>query len=393
MTEDRTIRVLIADGEREGREELKKILSDLAHVEVIGLARDGQEAAQMALQQRPDVLFVNADLPVMDGLKVSEMVNLGAPEVRTIVVGDEADANMMRRAMRSGARGFLTRPLESQEVLSAIADVTALDEQKLDPEYQAIADPTKAPKVIVVTGAKGGIGKSTIAANLAVGLAKETGDSVVLIDMYTQFGDVASMMNVMPKRMMTDLVPMTDELDIQLIEDHMTEHESGVKVLVGSLEPAPLEAIPVPSIEAILNVLRRHYRFVVVDMPPFLHAANLYVLSYCSHLMLVANLFDVNTVSDAKKLFDVIEGKYVPKEKINLVLNRSSKYNRLLVEDVSRTLDHPIAAEIPNDSRLVHAVNQGVPIVLSRPNSPVAQSIRQLAHSIAGLNGVYKGKR
>jgi Flp pilus assembly CpaE family ATPase len=80
----------------------------------------------------------------------------------------------------------------------------------------------------------------------------------------------------------------------------------------------------------------------------------------------------------------------VAKEKINLVLNRSSKFNRLVVADVVRALDHPVAAEIPNDSRLVYALNQGVPIVMSRPNSPVAQSICRLADSVANSNGYKK---
>jgi pilus assembly protein CpaE len=241
--------------------------------------------------------------------------------------------------------------------------------------------------VIVVTGAKGGIGKSTIATNLAVGLAKRTGDKVAIIDLYTQFGDVSTMLNIRPTRTIVDLVSMTDELDIQLVEDHMVEHESGVRVLIGSVDPVALEAIPVPTIEAILNTLRLNYRFVVIDMPPFLHSAHLHVLTYCSTLLLVANLFDVTTVSDAKKFFQVVEGRYVAKEKIHLVLNRSSKFNRLVASDVVRALDHPVAAEIPNDSRLVYAINQGIPIVMSRPNSPVAQSIQQLVDAVSQSNG------
>ncbi|MDO8683070.1 MAG: P-loop NTPase, partial [Armatimonadota bacterium] len=274
--------------------------------------------------------------------------------------------------------------------VKTILDLSALDDYKLTPEYQAVADATKAPKVVVVTGAKGGIGKSTIATNLAVGLAKQTGDRVVLLDLYTQYGDVASMMNIVPTRTIIDLIPMSSEIDIQLLEDHMIEHESGVKVLIGSQGTAPLEAITTTIVESILNALRLHYRFIVVDMPPFLHDTNLYVLSYCSYLLLVANLFDVTTVADAKKFFQAVEGKYLAKEKIHLVLNRSSKFNRLMAADVVKALGHPVAAEIPNDSRLVYTLNQGVPIVLSRPNSPVANSIKQLADSIANSNGFKK---
>jgi pilus assembly protein CpaE len=382
------IRVIVADGSREGRERFRTVLSGLENSELIGMARDGQEAAQMALQMRPDVLLVKEDLNVMDALRVSELVNLGAPEVKTVIVGAAPSQAMFNKAMRSGVRGFLEEPFRSDDLMSLIADLVALEDNRSVQDFQTISDPSKAPRVIVVTGAKGGIGKSTIATNLAVGLAKQTGDKVVIVDLYTQYGDVPTMLNIMPKRTIVDLVPMIDDLDIQLIEDHMVEHSSGVKALIGSVDPVELEAIPVPAIEAILNLLRLHYRFVVIDMPPFLHATHLYVLSYCSTLLLVANLFDVTTVSDAKKFFQTVEGKYVPKEKIHLVLNRSSKFNRLVASDVIKALDHPVAAEIPNDSRLVYAVNEGVPIVIGRPNSPVAQSIRQLADAIvASTNG------
>ncbi|MDO8684982.1 MAG: response regulator, partial [Armatimonadota bacterium] len=215
-TENKIIRVLVADGVREARERLRDILADVENAELVGLARDGQEAAQMALQLRPDIMLVNENLSVLDGLRVCETVSLGAPEVRTVLIGDgEAhNSKLMRQALRCGARAILNEPLEPDEVVETILDLSALDDYRSTDEYQAVADATKAPKVVVVTGAKGGIGKSTIATNLAVGLAKQTGDRVVLVDLYTQYGDVASMMNIVPTRTIIDLIPMSSEIDI-----------------------------------------------------------------------------------------------------------------------------------------------------------------------------------
>ena len=240
-------------------------------------------------------------------------------------------------------------------------------------------------RFIAVSGAKGGVGKTTLATNLALALLLETGQPTVLVDLYTQFGDVAMLLNLTPRHSLAELAarPLAD-VDAALLDDYAERHESGLRVLAGSPAPVALDAIPAPFLDHVFGLLKRSARFVVLDVPPILHPTTLHALSHASLALLVANLYDLTTVKDTRLLLDAIEGRYVPREKIRIVLNRVSRQNKLCVPDIERALGHPLAAQVPNDGRIVpHSINQGVPFVLSHPHSAVAQSLRHLACQIA----------
>ncbi|MCC6442950.1 MAG: response regulator [Armatimonadetes bacterium] len=375
------IRVLVAVRAPTEREQLRRTLFEQG-IEVVGLAQDGQEALQMSLQLKPDVCLIDADLSVLNGFQATELIVLGSPETLVILISDRDDPAHLRDAMRAGARDCLARPVQPVLLLETIKKVYEVEEKRRSPEFVSAIDPSRLPRTVSVTGAKGGIGKTTIAVNLAISLLQETRDRTVLVDFYTQFGDVGMMLNINPKRTITDLIPMLDELDADLLEDHMMVHETGLKVLLGAATPQPLDILTVHGIESILNILKRTYRIIVIDVPPILHAGTLYVLSHSHLVVLVANLFDLTTINDTKMFYEALGGSYISREKIKVILNRVSKQNRLQTTDVEKALGQPVSAHIPNDGRLVPtSINQGLPVTLSHPTAPVSQSLRSLARS------------
>ncbi len=159
------------------------------------------------------------------------------------------------------------------------------------------------------------------------------------------------------------------------------------------MKPVPLGAASAECLDNLLYMLKRMYRYVIMDVPPFLHEATLHALAHSNLILLVANLFDVTTATDTKQIYDALQQEHISKESIKIVLNRVLKANRLRPADIEKMFDCGILAQIPNDRRLVTAVNQGIPLVLNDGDSPVGKGLALLADVIENSTSYASGGR
>ena len=381
------IRVLLADSRHTRREELRAALAGDSEIAVAGLARDGQEVLHLAHALRPDVVVLATDLSAGDGCQAAEwLASSGLPLVSLLISeGDHPDD--LRRAMRAGARGHLSWPSAPARLAEAVRELDAERRRRQTPAFAAAADPQAAARVFAVTGAKGGVGKTTLAVNLAAALAAETGEPTVLVDLYTQFGDAALLLNLSPRRTLADLTQLdAEDLDERTLDEHLERHESGLRVLAGGVALLPTRVLTPECLDRIVGLLKRTHRYVILDAPPVLTPMTLYALSHATAVLPVANLFDLTTLADTRLWLEAVSGHYVPREALRVVLNRVSPRNRLKIPDVERTLGRAADALIPNDGSLVPAsVNAGLPFVLSHPKARVSQAVIGLACSLAAL--------
>src|SRR4051812_1298244 len=206
------IRVLIVDDIPETRDHLTKLLGFEGDVEVVGSAASGTEAIAMATQLHPDVVLMDINMPDMDGIATTEKLSAQVPAASVVMMSVQGEADYLRRSMLAGAREFLVKPFSSDELTASIRQVYTREQEKLS--RMALAPVAGVPvgasanggdggagegQVIAIFSPKGGVGRTTVAVNVAVAAATELGKSVVLVDGSFQFGDVGVLLNLNPK--------------------------------------------------------------------------------------------------------------------------------------------------------------------------------------------------
>jgi len=385
------IQILIVDDIPETRENLRKLLYFENDIEVVGAAINGEEGIQMAKDLEPHIVLMDINMPGMDGITSSEAISQEVPVAQIIMMSVQAEADYLRRSMLAGAREFLIKPFSSDELVSTIRRVYELGAVQRA-RYQAPAPPVMAAqgqpppqelgKVISVFSPKGGTGCSTIATNLAVALQMETGAKVVLVDGSLQFGDVAVLLNLQPVRTIADLVPHIDELDGELVNSVIVPHSSGIKTLLAPPRPEMADLVVPDHMKKILEELKKTFDCIVVDTWTSLHDLVLAIMDVSDRIVLITTP-DIPSIKNTKLFFEVTEALGYPPEKVFLTINRVDRRSSIRAEDIETGIKHPIAATLALDERMAAlAANQGTPFVLSAANSPLAQSVVNLARQL-----------
>ncbi len=390
------IQILITEPEPGDAEGLRRVLTDSGQIEIVGFARDGLEAAQMAIQTQPDALITHAKLPALSGYDVCKLVSLAAPQVACLLLVDYTSApSAIAQAMQAGARAVLSLDLSPQELVDTVVTCAQIKEITQSSEYGIVTDPQQMPITIGLMSAKDGVGKTTLATNLSTIFAQRFPDSVVLVDMYAQLGDVSVSLNLQPRSSLIDLAAHADELDTQLVESALVTHKSTLRVLPGSSTPQLVawDCLSVSYIASLLGVLRRNYRFVFCDLPPMLWSSSLCVLARCQHILIVSNLFELTTIRDTANLVRMlIDAGYVSRQAIHLIVNRASPQDRFKIKDLEETVDMPVTFQIPNSVQTtVAAANKGEPFVLTQPNAPISRSLNELADLLLAASHTLPG--
>ncbi len=385
-----TIKVLISSDNPEQAEQLKILLGQAyLPVEVISTV-GSKQCLQMVRDFTPDVvLFVDEGAKV-PATEISREIYQTYPGTATIIIVSPAkqeDTYYMRQALLSGAKDVLPAPPMLDTLVTSIQKAHQLESgrrvARVGRGYRR-EEARFGGRLILVYSPKGGTGRSLLAANLGVLLAKMNPEArTILFDLDLQFGDQRVLLDLHSTRSILDLMPVIDELTRDAIESALTLHSSGLRVLLAPPEVQQADLIDAESVRKVLVVLRAYYDTILIDVPSILTDINLTAFEFADLILQICTP-DILSIRRTRASLELYEGLGIPRDVVHIVLNRTRKKGEIKSEEVRDLFEHQVVADIPDDYFFLEPyVNIGVPLADVGVSSPIIESLEELAVRLA----------
>ena len=333
---------------------------------------DTLAAAAKLLDSDPNetLVIIGPRAVTSDALAFASALRLARPAVGVILARREVDVTLLMRAMQSGVRDVV--PVGDDAAMAAACRRSyEVTRRMLAPP----ADEESAPgQVVTVFAAKGGCGKTAVAVNLGVALARQGVGRVCVVDLDLAFGDVAISVQLDPLRTIVDALPMAGHLDQSGAASLLTHYQPGLDMLLAPVTPGDAEKIPPRLVGELLAVLRGMYDFVITDTPAQFNEHVLTAMDVSSQLVLLTTP-DVPALKNLRVALDMLDMLSYPRQIRSVVVNRADSKVGLSLDHVRKVVRSEIAALIPSSRAVPISVNKGVPIVQESPGHPVSQSL------------------
>jgi Flp pilus assembly CpaE family ATPase len=342
-------------------------------------AADSLRAAADLLNQDPaeTLVVIGPDTPSRDALAFAASLRMVRPAVGVILTRHQVDVALLTQALQSGVREVI--PAGDHAALAA----ACLRSREVSGRMLASApagygEPAREGRIVTVFAAKGGCGKTTLAINLGVALARDAGHRVCVVDLDLAFGDVAISVQLDPARTVVDALPMAGHIDTTGAASLLTAYRPGLEMLLAPVTPGDAEKVPPSLVGEILAVLRGMFDYVVVDTPAQFSEHVLTAMDASAHLVLLTTP-DVPALKNLRVTLDMLDLLSYPREIRSVLLNRADSKVGLSLEHVERVVRCPIAAHVPSSRAVPVSINKGIPITVDSPGHPVSQAITRFA--------------
>ena len=378
------MRILIVSAHQVFRQQVQAACLRFNHSSVsLRTAETMGQGIDLASQFEAQLVFLDLTRNHEAGMLSLEQLSI----VRNRLVAVSADkmgTDLMARAIRTGAGEILPQPVMDDEVFAIIEKALHMQSE------EAVTQPARTGKSVMCFSSKGGVGKTSLSCNIAVGLSKLYGPgNVALIDANIQAPNVAPMLDLRPQRWLRDAVGEYKRLDSQLLSDFMTVHpQSGVHVLAHNTNDPLGSDYTEDQLSKILLVSKGAFKWTVVDTFPLLSSLNLSLMDLCDEIVLVTEAV-VPSLRSAKHNLDILQQAGYGESRIRVVLNRYTDFQGNIQPDLcAEALGWPIDSIIPYDVHATIATNTGRAYSQMYPDRKITEAVTRLVARIAGADVV-----
>ena len=333
----------------------------------------------------PDMILISHQVASQGTLDVIDEIVMQFPELPLVAILPDHDPLRAQQVMLAGARAFITEPFTQVNLLSTLRRVRDLEARRVksqDVTPQQVSEGVHRLRTFAVFSPRGGVGCSTLAANLAVELRAESGERVLLVDGKLFFGHLDVMLNIRARNTIADLVPHASALEPGLIGDVVEGHTSGIDVLLSPADVQVAQGMRAEDLYNIMNGITRAYSFVVIDAGSALTENTVTMMDASDRILLVTTP-DLIALHDASRFIQISRTLSYPPEKLMIVLNRANLDGGVKTKDIETALRHEVFAQIPDDgANVVRSLNRGIPLVIQYPRSQATRAIQQLAGTL-----------
>jgi pilus assembly protein CpaE len=371
------LRTIIIDSDEPTQANLQRIITGTSSV-IVGEFSTIAEALPTAAAYRPDVVI--AEIPTESGRNgdaatssIEHLVRV-LPDAAVLVTGPTQSAHLVIKVIRAGAVDYVGRPVKEEEIKAAL--------EKVARSRPTAAVQQRRGKVFSVFSAKGGVGVTTVATNLAVCWAKHSPGRTVLVDLDTRQSDIATFLNLHSQYSVLDAFENIGRMDESFLRRLLTEHASGLSVLSG---PAPMGRVKLrpEQVQAGIEILRSYFDHVVLDLHHDLDSATVAALEASDTIFLLVRQ-NVSALRLGAAALEALRQLGLELKKVKLALVRECTGEDVTLKQVREMFGMPIYWQLPSDySSVVTAINSGEPLVTALPRCKIAKSLRQLSESIA----------
>ena len=377
------INIAVIDSDDDIREVIKKKISLDEDVEISGEFNNIIDGCNFIFERKPQIIIMDISQNTKETLDSISKIHSVLKNSKIIVLSRDMHPELVVKSLRAGAVDFVIKsPLNISELVDII--------QKAKKGLNLNVDYTTKCKVISVFSNKGGIGKTSIAVNLAYELANLTKESVALIDLNMQMGDVTTFLDLNPAFNTSYIIKNLEKIDEKSILSSLEKYKStSLYVLADPPNLEQAENIKAKDITKLINILKNVFSYIVIDTTSSFDEKTVMSLEN-SDLVLLPVILNIPSLRNCQRCFDLFKKSEYHEDKIKVIINRFMKNDELKIEDAQRLLNRNIYYTIPNDyGTIISAINQGLPLSEVNFNSDITKSFKDLANLLAD-NFVYE---